>query len=116
MDDIRLGVGKLLLTAQRDEGRAAIYHSQRSQITAAALTELGAPAAGLQDVSDGPKNRWQRALLSRQVECRFLSEYQAEAGEIARRGLKLIILPGAVALSERSAPRCGRSSRRAGCW
>ncbi len=106
MDDARLGIAKLMLHAQRDEGRAAIYSSERSRFVLAALKEVGAASVGAapakavgKDISEGAGNRFQQAILNEQVECRFMSEYQAEAGDIARRGLKLILLPGGISLS-----------------
>ncbi len=103
MADIRLGIGKLFLHAQREEGPAAVYLSQRSLFTASALQELAKDEEKRKKRSPASSvcALMQKAILAAQVECRYLSEYQAEAGEIARRGLKLIVLPGACSLSAR---------------
>ena len=105
MAEIRRGIGKLLLHGDRDEGRVGIYMSQRTQFVMAALKEMQVKQAGatndeaerkrlllqFQDISHKVKSGLQRGFLDQQVECRFLSEYQVERGEIAEQeGKKLI--------------------------
>lgn len=104
MENMRLGIGKLLLHANRDDGRTAIYFSQRSQFVRAALHDIltaTGDAVPARDKSQAVGKRFQQAILEEQVECRFLSEYQAEEGLIDKRGLKLIVMPGAISLSEK---------------
>ncbi len=88
------GLGKLLLHARRDEGRAAVYTSERNGVVHRTLKTL-----------NGPDWACVRSLapyfVSRLIECRDISEYQVERGEITERELKLLMLPSVPSLSAR---------------
>jgi hypothetical protein len=97
MRELRQGLGKLVLHARREEGPVAVYLSERSRLATALLAEL----AGTPRPPAHLAGRWQAAVLARQVEARCLSEYQVEAGELARRGVRLLLLPEITTLSAR---------------
>lgn len=107
MQDIRQGLGKLLLHARRDEGPVAVYDDAlRNRIVINALEEIERKRKeGKQGqyLKNYPRraSRVQRAVLDQQVECRVIGEYQVERGAIEARGVKLLFLPGLVSLSDK---------------
>ncbi len=88
------GLGKLLRGSERDEGRVAVYHSERNGFVRGAVQSLDGPSWTC-------RHNPAYAFLARQIECRPISEFQVERGEIERRGTALLLLPSIVSLSGR---------------
>ena len=99
MDDIRRGMGKLLLHCRRDEGQVAQYTSLRSDFVKGRMREAG--------IKPKPRSDITQTGLDLQYECRYVSELMVERGALEDGRRRLLFLPGIVSLSgeERKAIR-----------
>ncbi|MDA1139883.1 MAG: beta-galactosidase trimerization domain-containing protein [Planctomycetota bacterium] len=93
MDDLKRGMGKLLLHCKRDEGRAAEYTSLRSDMVKNKMKEFNLAPLKRSDFAG--------LCLPLQEECRYVSELMVEQGALEERPIKLLFLPAIVSLSSK---------------
>jgi hypothetical protein len=91
MDDIKRGMGKLLLHCKRDEGPAAEYTSLRSDMVKYKMKDF--------DLAPLKRSDFAGLCLPLQQECRYISELMVEQGALEERPIKLLFLPTIVSLS-----------------
>ncbi|MCC7499564.1 MAG: beta-galactosidase trimerization domain-containing protein [Bryobacterales bacterium] len=111
-NEIRSGLGALLINSRREADPIAIHYSQASMRTEWMIAQKPKGTAWVNRNSATERNdsqflrlreSWCRLIEDQSLQYNFVAYAQVEQGELSRRGYKVLVLPRSSSLSEAEA-------------
>lgn len=111
-NEIRNGLGTLLMASARQEDPIAIHYSQASMRTEWMLAQRGKGEAWVDRTSSTERRdseflrlreSWCKLIEDQGLQYNFVAYEQVEQGELLRRGYRVLVLPRSTSLSEAEA-------------
>ena len=112
INEIKKGIGKLILNCKRENDGIAIHYSQSSLHASTILSDLGSYLANAPNVNS--QDEFCLVLEDLGLQYNFVSYQQIEKGELLKKKYKVLILPYSLSISKKEGKEIERFVRNGG--